>query len=149
MEFILGLQAIMSGLPEAQIVEELIIKGKVHEIELLSELEKYAKSKTDTLEFRTNIAIWGNEKRYKEIDAIWKRRDFTYIIEAKPQLNFEAIGQVFVYEYLYQNIKEKIKKGIVCKKSIDQDLLSFCLKKDITVFELTKNGVDEHLPNAV
>ncbi len=132
-----------------KIVEELIIKGKEHETKLLSELEKYAKSKTDTLEFEPNVAIRGNEKRCKEIDAIWKRRDFTYIIEAKPELNFEAIGQVFVYEYLYQKSKEKIKKGIVCKNPIDQDLLSFCLKKDITVFEVTKSGVEEHPPNAV
>ncbi len=137
-----------------KIVPEMVIKTSKHEWPLLDKLEKYAKSKTDQsarLDFSTKIIIRGDERRCKGIDAIWKRGDFTYIIEAKPELNYEAIGQVYAYEYLYQKMQpeEITKKAIVCREPIDQDLLSFCSEKDITVFALTKNGIHEHIPNAI
>lgn len=100
------------------------------------------------------LTIWDNGLQ-KRIDTIGKRGEFTYIIEIKPKLNFAAIGQVFIYEFLYQNhlkkknLNEKIKKGICCEDINDRVLLSFCSQKDITVFELTKNGIKEHPPNAV
>jgi hypothetical protein len=139
-----------------ELVEEITMKYNDHHWPLLTELKKYAESNTDpstALEFRP-VKIKYNEKRGKGIDAIWKRGNFNYIIEAKPELNFEAIGQVNVYEFLYEKIHptEKIKKGIVCKEpidTIDRDLLSYCSEKDITIFTLTKNGIYEHTPNAI
>lgn len=95
----------------------------------------------------------GRKKLYY-IDAIGKGGEFTYIIEVEPKLNYIAIGQVCVYGYLYQKHlhekdKEKIKKVIFCNDTTDQALLCTCSKYDITVFELTKNGVEKHSPNAV
>ncbi len=59
-----------------------------------------------------NNNIYGNESRGKKPDAIWEKKDLTYIIEAENVLNYHAIGQVFVYEYLYQKnaSKRKIKE---------------------------------------
>jgi len=36
-----------------------------------------------------------------------------WIMEIKPELNFEVIGQVYVYQYLMQ---QDVKKGILKKK---------------------------------
>lgn len=130
-------------------VEEM--KGR--ESILLSKLAVYGKDPnldaSMRLELRDRITIEDNRK-LKRIDAIGKRGDFTYIIEAKRKLNYEAIGQVFIYECLYAKQhpgeKEKIKKGIVCQDTTDEVLLSFCKENDITVFELTTNGIKEHKP---
>lgn len=134
-----------------EIVESEKIKG--HEAILLSKLAEYGKDPNHNpsmrLELRDKITIKDHYDR-RQIDAVGKRGDFTYIIEAKPKLNFEAIGQVFVYEYLYRKIhpNEKIKKGIVCESGTE-DLFSFCTEKDITVFVVTVNGIYEQKPNTI
>lgn len=99
------------------------LKQGVHETLLLNELYKYGSNLDPSIDMRLNVKL-----NRREIDVIWKRIDFTYIIEAKPKLNFEAIGQVLVYEYLYKekHPEEKIKKGIV--EPIERDLLNFCLE---------------------
>ena len=129
-----------------KIVKSIELKGKVHETLLLDELYKYGINHDPSMSMGLNVKM-----KRREIDAVWKTGDFTYIIEAKPELNFEAIGQVLVYEYLYKkrHPEEKTKKGIICKEAIEQEFLSFCLEKDITVFALTENGIYEHKPNAV
>lgn len=125
-------------------LEEIKLRTISYEPELMSELEKYAKIKGDRLE-EFNVAVWGYEKRHKEIDAILRRGGFAYIIEAKKKLNFGAIGQVMVYEHLYQrqHPKQKLKKGILCKEATDKDLVSFCSENDITVFLSNENGIHE------
>ncbi len=130
-------------------IEEITSKNKKLESNLLKLFKNYAESQTEP-----KFPIRVYESRSKEIDAVWKRGDLTFIIEAKiieakSTQFYEAIGQVFVYEYLYQKVypNEKTKKGIVCEEHIiDQEFLSFCSEKDITIFVRTKNGFYEHEP---
>ena len=89
----------------------------------------------------------GVEVSQKRIDAIGKRSGITYIIEAKEKINFESIGQVIIYEYLYkQTHREMTKKGIVCSDIDDTVLFCACMDFDIHVFELTNNCIKEHKP---
>jgi hypothetical protein len=52
-------------------------------------------------------------------DIIWHRRNKeTWVIEVKPKLNPEAIGQAIVYKELYQKVfSQKVKSAIVCEEA--------------------------------
>lgn len=91
------------------------------------------------------------------IDAIGKPEsgDITYIIEAKRELKnnkvYEAIGQVFVYEYIYkedpvhpEHKQENTRKVIVCKKVNNISVLNFCKAKGIDVIEITDKNIKKN-----
>ncbi len=136
-----------------KIVQELEVRGR--ESYILFKFARYGMDydihASKKLKILEKFPVFYNGQ-HKQIDVVWTRGESTYIIEAKPELDFEAIGQVFVYEHFYKKSypEESIKKGIVCEDITDQMFLHFCLQKDITVFELTKDGViKEHEPSTI
>lgn len=124
-----------------------------HNHELWGKLERGGKNLVPKIELSGGISILDKDsKKRKRIDAIGKRGEVTYIIETKRKLNYQAIGQVFIYEYLYQkhHREETIKKGILCEDITDHVLLCFCSKNDITVFKPMKDDIiEEYKPNTV
>lgn len=71
----------------------------------------------------------------KAIDIICHTDQDTWVIEAKPKLNWEAFGQVIAYAHLLQKEypASQTQKGIVCKKT-DPEILAICEEFDINVF---------------
>ena len=71
----------------------------------------------------------------KSIDLVVCTDQKTWIIEVKPNLNWEAFGQVIAYEYLFEkeSPKVQIQKGIVCK-NLDPEILAICEEFNIQVF---------------
>ena len=69
----------------------------------------------------------------KIADIVCKTSEATWVIEAKPSLNAEAIGQALIYRELYkrQHPHEKVKCGVVCKYA------------DEEIYEVGKKYVDE------
>jgi len=76
----------------------------------------------------------------KYIDAVCEYQGKTWIIEAKEVLNYEAIGQVLVYEDLYKREykRENIQKVIACQVA-DQELLPTCKRLGIVVYLVGEN----------
>lgn len=96
-------------------------------------------------EVKVGSSIWSIEGKVldwrKIIDLVCYTTNCVWIIEAKKELNFEAIGQVIVYSTLYaENDPTKvIKKGIICYAT-DEDLIRVCRKNGITVFKIQRDG---------
>lgn len=79
----------------------------------------------------------------KAIDLIIHTADSVWIIEAKPRLNCEALGQVLLYGDLYELEQDAthVKLGIVCGE-LEGEILLSCQKRRITVFQVTESGVE-------
>jgi hypothetical protein len=71
----------------------------------------------------------------KAIDLVIETRDDMWVIEAKPRLNCEALGQVLLYGDLYgaEHSKKPVKLGIVCGQ-LEAEVLGACQKRGVTVF---------------
>ncbi len=65
-----------------------------------------------------------------------------WVVEAKPRLNCEALGQVLLYGDLYEteDSEKPVKLAIVCYE-LDAEVLTSCHKRCITVFQVTEDGV--------
>ena len=75
----------------------------------------------------------------KIVDIICKTSEATWVIEAKPSLDAEAIGQALIYRELYkrQHPHEKVKCGVVCKYT-DKELYEIGKKYLDEIFVLGK-----------
>ena len=67
--------------------------------------------------------------------------DCVWVIEAKPRLGCEALGQVLLYGDLYEaeNKEKTVKLGIVCC-DLEVEVLATCHKRRISVFEVAEDG---------
>ena len=74
---------------------------------------------------------------FKFIDYVCIIKDTAWIMEGKEKLNYEAIGQVLTYSYLFSidYPQFKIKKAIICQEN-DPLLEEVCKNIDIEVFVL-------------
>lgn len=81
---------------------------------------KYPPIKLNLLKFIDYVCVIGNT---------------AWIIEGKRVLNYEAVGQVNVYSYLFSKDYPQfsIRKAIVCKES-DPLIEQYCREFDIKVF---------------
>lgn len=82
----------------------------------------------------------------KYIDCVCKISDENevWIIEAKKELNYEAIGQVLTYSDLFSLDYPclKIRKAIICEKS-DPPLENTCKKREIEVFVIKEKELSK------
>lgn len=71
----------------------------------------------------------------RRIDLVIRTKDEDWVIEIERTLNYEAIGQVIVYENLWKerNPYRKVRKGIICFTA-SKDLLDVAKKENIEVF---------------
>jgi len=71
----------------------------------------------------------------RRIDLVIRREDEDWVIEIERTLNYEAIGQVTVYEKLWKerNPYRKVRKGIICLTA-SKDLLDVAKKENIEIF---------------
>jgi len=74
----------------------------------------------------------------KRIDLVIRTQDVDWVIEIERTLNYEAIGQVLVYEELWRkkNPSRKTRKGIICFTA-PKDMLEVAEKNDIQVFVIS------------
>jgi hypothetical protein len=86
---------------------------------------------------------FGNFDWRKAIDLVIDTADSVWIIEAKPRLNCEAMGQVLLYGDLYEQEHDatRVKLGILCGE-LEGEILLSCHKRRITVFQVTESGVE-------
>ena len=90
------------------------------------------------------IIIFDKYGKRKEVgkkiaDIVCKTPEATWIIEAKPSLNAEAVGQALIYRELYnkQHPYEKVKCGVVCKYA-DEELYEVAKKYLDEIFVLER-----------
>lgn len=78
----------------------------------------------------------------KQIDLVIETPDGVWVIEAKPRLNCEALGQVLLYGDLYEteHSEKPVKLAIVCYE-LDAEVLSSCHKRCIAVFQVEEEDV--------
>ncbi len=71
----------------------------------------------------------------KFIDFVCIVKDTAWIIEGKSKLNYEAVGQVNVYSYLFSKDYPQfsVKKAIICEES-DPLIENYCKECGIVVF---------------
>ena len=88
---------------------------------------------------------YGKEKEVgkRMIDVVCKTPEATWIIEVKPQLDFQAIGQTLVYKNLYE--KEhlgKVKCGIVCNYANEElyNISKTYIDKIFVMKKITRKG---------
>lgn len=85
----------------------------------------------------------------KRIDAVCETKDETWIIEVKRRLNPSALGQVLVYQVLWEKDHEippeekeeklqKLRLGILCRYS-DKLVEIACEKYGVKVFLIEKD----------
>jgi hypothetical protein len=97
------------------------------------------------LEIISGEYLWEvpvGEERYahpylgrRRVDLVIRTEDEDWIIEIERILNYEAIGQVTVYEKLWKerNPYRKVRRGIICFTA-SKDLLDVAKKENIEVF---------------
>jgi hypothetical protein len=89
----------------------------------------------------------GKFSHPKIIDAMfvrWKEPKSFYIIEAKRELDYKAIGQVLAYGILWKKRKRAMpianaQMAIVCRRH-DSELLYVCNMLNISVYEVRDKG---------
>ena len=123
---------ISKGQPEACLID-LFLAHRVLDGEIRREVRignRRLSTEFGTFDFR------------KAIDLVIHTADSDWIIEAKPRLSCEALGQVLLYGDLYQQEHDpaRVKLGIVCGQ-IEAEILLSCHKRRITVFQVTDSRV--------
>ncbi|RSN72738.1 hypothetical protein D6D85_12635 [Candidatus Methanodesulfokora washburnensis] len=70
-------------------------------------------------------------------DDIKRRTKRILVIEVKETLNYEALGQIMVYRYLFPKVWgfPTVDSAILCKKSI-KTLEEICRANDVLVFRI-------------
>ena len=78
----------------------------------------------------------------KAIDLVIETSDDIWVIEAKPRLSCEALGQVLLYGDLYEaeHTRKPVKLGIVCGQ-LEAEVLVACQKRGVTVFQTVEDVV--------
>lgn len=110
-----------------------------NEGELLDRLikEKLGKGKA---EFEVNVGLAG-----KRIDLVFEKQDEIWLIEAKKELNYDALGQVLTYKKLYLHKvppSKDLKLGIACEGG-DSEIEAACKSEGVQVFVLTQGKEEE------
>jgi len=101
----------------------------VNERELLEKaIKKLGKGKA---KYEVKIGSKG-----KRIDLVFEKEDEIWLIEAKRQLNFEALGQILTYKKLYEkeiSPLKNIKLGIICEE-VDEEIEEVCKREEVIIF---------------
>jgi len=87
--------------------------------------------------FEVNVGL----KTPNRIDMVYETNDKIWLIEAKRNLDYKALGQIFFYKelYLYKFTPSKpISLGVACLNVSKDEIIDFYEKQGIRVFILTK-----------
>jgi len=92
---------------------------------------------------RRQISVDGTTHDWRKFADLLIETDIeVWIIEAKTQLNYDALGEVLTYATLYESQcrGKPIRMGIVCG-AIDEEILEACHKCGVMVFEVGDSGI--------
>ena len=111
-------------------IHDLLIDNFVKKYSQHGEIEREVRIGSQYFSLNFGTYDWR-----KSIDIVFHTEKGTWIIEAKPKINWEAFGQVIAYAHLYKKYKQitQINMGIICK-DIDQEISKICEEFNIQVF---------------
>ncbi len=89
-------------------------------------------------EYEVNVEFEG-----KRIDLVFEKESEIWLIEAKRQLNFVALGQVLTHKKLYEHKTlplKNIKLGIVCEET-DAEVEEACKSEEMEIFVFPEDKI--------